>query len=255
VVRTVRKRHALPGKDFRSFADNRRILYLRSDLTAQAAAILAAVGEPPAGLPALAASLEGAGNRRSSFGLKIDPSLDLFVRYARRGGLIRLLISDLYFGTSPRMVRELAVAAEARRRGIPVAEPIGAIVMWLAPMLYRGVFLTRALPGMTVWQFVQTDDDPLVRLHVAGQVRQAINLAHQNGLFHADLNLHNIFITNTGERFTVALLDLDKARISNGALSPALRERNFVRLRRSIRKLDPNSRYFNQAMIMTLTGA
>ena len=252
-VSSARKHNALLDNDFRRFADNRRILYLRRDLTTQAAAILAAVGGL-GGLAAQASPLNGAGNRHSGFSVKIDQQLELFVRYARRGGLIRFLVSDLYCGANARPVRELAVAAEARRRGIPVAEPIGATVEWLAPMLYRGAFLTRALAGMTMWQFVQTDDDPLVRMHVAGQVRQAINLAHQKGLFHADLNLHNVFITTVGERFTVALLDLDKARILGGPLAPALRASNLARLRRSIRKLDPKGRYFDASIIATLTG-
>jgi 3-deoxy-D-manno-octulosonic acid kinase len=179
--------------------------------------------------------------------------LELFVRYARRGGLIRFLISDWYCGSGARPLHELAVAAEALRRGIPVAEPIGAIVEWVAPMIYRGVFLTRALTGMTLWQFVQADDDPLVRMHVAGQVRQTINSAHEKGLFHADLNLHNIFISSANESFAIMLLDLDKARILIGALPPGLRLRNLARLRRSIRKLDPSGHYFDPPMIAVLT--
>jgi len=248
------RRRILPNNDFRRFADHRRILYLRHDLTPQAAAIFTAIGS--LGSPAKPAlTLNGAGNRHSGFRLRIDPSLELFMRYARRGGLIRFLVSDLYCGLGARPVRELVVAAEARRREIPVAEPIGAMVEWLAPAIYRGVFLTRALAGLTMWQFVQTDDDPLVRTHVAGQVRQAINLAHQKGLFHADLNLHNIFIATGGERFTAALIDLDKARIRDGPLSPAMRARNLARLLRSIRKLDPQGRYFDPVTIATLTGA
>jgi 3-deoxy-D-manno-octulosonic acid kinase len=148
----------------------------------------------------------------------------------------------------------LAVAAEACRRGIAVAEPLGAIVQRLLPGVYRGAFLTRALQGMTLWQFVQTDDDAQVRMHVMAKVRQLIDFAHEMGLFHADLNLHNIFVTTAGESFSVALLDLDKARIYAGALAPKLRASNLRRLRRSIGKLDPHGRYFTESMITILAG-
>ena len=167
---------------------------------------------------------------------------------------MRFIASDWYMGLTPRPFRELAVAAEARRRGIAIAEPLGAIVQRILPGIYRGAFLTRALHGMTLWQFVQTDDDPQVRMHVAAQARRVIDFAHQKGLFHADLNLHNIFVTTAGESFSVALLDLDKARIYAGALAPSLRADNLHRLRRSIGKLDPRGRYFTESMIAALAG-
>ncbi len=92
-------------------------------------------------------------------------------RRGRRGGMIASILSDVYVGITARPLTELRVTVEAMRRGIPVAEPMGAMVEWISPVLYRGFFLTRAVPGMTLWEFVQTDDDPTVRRHVLGQVR------------------------------------------------------------------------------------
>lgn len=246
-------RYALPGSDFRRLAIRGRILYVRHDLIAQAGAIVAAAIDPPPNTVD-GKSIIGAGNRNSGFPLKLGNRTDLFIRYSRRGGLMRFLNRGLYLGVTPRPVHELVVTAEARRLGLPVAEPIGAMVQWLAPALYRGAFITRMLYGMTLWQFVQTDDDPAVRAHVIELARRAINLAHQKGLFHPDLNLHNLFVSTAGERFAVAVLDLDKARLYASSLAPALRAKNLARLRRSINKLDPHGQHFNESMVEALTG-
>jgi hypothetical protein len=245
-------RYALPGSEFKRLAVGRGVLYVRTDLVAEAYAIASAASRPPSDTNG-AESSSGAGNRNSGFPLKLDNGTELFIRYARRGGLMCFLNSSLYLGVTPRPLAELAVMAEARRRGLPVAEPLGAMVKWLAPGLYRGAFITRRLYGMTLWQLMQTDDDPAVRAHVIEEARRAINSAHEKGLFHADLNLHNLFVSTASESFTVVLLDLDKARFYASSLTQGLRENNFSRLRRSINKLDGSRRYFSREMITVLT--
>jgi len=253
VAPTAGQRYALPGNDFKRLAIGRRVLYLHNDLVDQADAIIQVAMHPAAAT--VGDSTSGAGNRNSGFPLKLDNGNDLFIRYARRGGLMRFLNRSVYVGVNPRPVHELAVTAEARRRGLPVAEPMGAMVQWLAPALYRGAFITRMLHGMTLWQFVQTDDDPAVRAHVIELARCAISLAHQKGLFHADLNLHNLLVSTAGESFAAVLIDLDKARLYASSVTSAMRKKNLARLRRSISKLDPRGRYFNEAMVTTLTAS
>jgi 3-deoxy-D-manno-octulosonic acid kinase len=236
-----------PGPEFLRLGIRRKLVYLHRELAPDACSLLArldALGRTPTG---------GAGNRASGFPLAIEGGPDLFVRRSRRGGLIRLLVSDLYLGFYPRPVRELALSAEAFRRGLPVAEPMGAIVQWIAPGVYRGMLVTRAMTGMTLWEFVRTDDDPRVRSHVMRLARQAIDTIHQAGLFHADLNLDNLFVRTGGDSLGVAILDLDKAHLLSRPLSPAMRGRNLRRLLRSIRKLDPAGRYFDEAARVILT--
>jgi hypothetical protein len=240
------------GSQFKHVKIGRREIYLRDDLMSDAATIIAAVTKSQS--PSVQPNSSGAGNRGSGFRLNLK-AREMFVRYARRGGLIRFLANDWHLGLTPRPSRELAVAAEARRRRIATAEPLGAVIEWIMPGIYRGAFLTRALQGMTLWQLVQTDDDSQVRMHVVAEARQVIDYAHDNGLFHADLNLHNIFVSTEDESFSVVLIDLDKARIYSGPLRPLLRARNMARLRRSIRKLDPKGAIFNQLMISTLTSS
>jgi len=238
--------YAIPGREFKRLVIDRCVLYLRGDLIDYADTIAAAVSHEPSGET-------GAGNRHSGFSMKLDNGIELFVRYSRRGGLMRYLTRGLFLGVSARPVQELAVTAEARNRGIPVAEPLGAAVRWLLPALHRSAFLTRMLHGMTLWEFMQTDDDPTVRKHVVEEARVAISSAHQKGLYHADLNLHNIFVSSAGESFSVILIDLDKARIYGSSLTPALRVKNLTRLRRSLKKLDPMGLYFSEASVKALT--
>jgi hypothetical protein len=234
-----------PGAEFELFKLERRVLYLRRDLGHCAPALFAILSRLHSGA--------GAGNRKSGFPLKLD-GVELFARINRRGGFVRRFVTDIYFGLHARPVRELAVAAEARRRGIAVAEPMGAGLEWVAPIAYRGAFLSRPLEGMTLWEFLRTDDDPYVQRHVLGQARQAIDTMHREGLCHADLNLHNLFVTKSGDGFAIVILDLDRARLMAGPVSAPMRARNLARLRRSARKLDPDGLLLDAHAIELLTG-
>lgn len=234
-----------PDPAFTRISLERRTIVLHRDVAGKAAEIIAH-------LNMMSRGAAGAGNRGSGFKIALDNRLEIFARRSRRGGMIRFLLSDLYIGAHPRQFRELDVSIEARRREIPVAEPLGAFVEWAGPLLYRGYFLSRAVSGMTLWEFVRTDDDPTVRAHVLGEAHAAIWKMHDRGLFHADLNLHNLFVAKEGESFAVMILDLDKSRIFAPPLGASMRQANLERLRRSVRKLDPAGQYFDVSALALL---
>jgi 3-deoxy-D-manno-octulosonic acid kinase len=237
------------GPDYRTFGIGRRVLVLHRDIARFADTIALRLSE------FAHASANGAGNRAGAFRLNVGDAPEMFARRAKRGGLIRFLLTDLYFGFDPRPLRELAITVEARRRGIAVAEPMGAMVERAGFGIYRGFFLTRAVAGLTLWELLQTDDDPIVRELVLRQVREAIDAMHERGLFHADLNLHNVMVENASESFAVKLLDLDKAQLERGALSTTRRRANYSRLIRSARKLDPRGKFIDAAALKILSGA
>lgn len=236
-----------PDPSFTRLTLGRRVVLLRRDILRHAPTIVAALREKisPGASP-------GTGNRGSGHRLKLDDGPELFARQARRGGLARFLARETFFGISARPFNEVIVATKAFRRGVPVAEPMGAMVWWLTPGMYRGFFLSRAIAGMTLWDFVRTDDDPIVLKHVLMAARVAIVTMHDKGVFHADLNLHNLMVTQAGESFKVMILDLDKARIYDASLHPSLRSANARRLLRSARKLDPAARYFDASALSIL---
>ena len=223
--------------NFTRIAIGRRELVIHREIANRAETLLGTLGK--------LAGETGAGNRGSAFRVHLAGGLEIFARRARRGGLVRFFLSDIYVGTNPRPLSELATTVEAMRRGIAVAEPLGAMIEWIGPALYRGFFLTRAIAGMTIWEFVQTDDDPTVRSHVLREAHAAIVTMHDKGLFHADLNLHNLLVTKSGESFAVKILDLDKSQLMDSAVPPGMRRANEARLLRSARKLDPAGRYLD----------
>ena len=233
--------------NFSTFTVRRRELVIHRDIAFKAAQVMQRLGELTSAVEA------GAGNRQSAFRMNLDDGLELFARRSRRGGMIASILNDVYMGMTPRPLTELAVTIEAMRRGIPVAEPMGAMVEWIAPVLYRGFFLTRAVPGMTLWEFLKTDDDPTVRSHVLGQARASIDTMHEKGLFHADLNLHNLLVTQVREGFTVIIIDLDKSRLFDAPVSLAMRRQNAARLIRSARKLDPSGKILNAGALSILS--
>jgi 3-deoxy-D-manno-octulosonic acid kinase len=236
------------GPDFRTFSTGRRVLVLRRDIARFAELIASRLNQ------LARTSSAGAGNRAGAFRLSVGDAPEMFARRAKRGGLIRFLLTDLYFGFDPRPLRELAITVEARRRGIAVVEPMGAMVERTGFGAYRGFFLTRAVAGLTLWDFLQIDDDPIVRGLVLHRVREVIDAMHERGLFHADLNLHNVMVENASESFAVKLLDLDKARLGTGALNTARRRANYARLIRSARKLDPRGKHIDAAALKILSG-
>ncbi len=234
--------------NFSRFRIGRRELVIHRNVASQAAQLTRKLGELTSAVEA------GAGNRQSAYRLNLEGGIELYARRGRRGGLIASILNDVYLGMAPRPLQELAITVEAMRRGIPVAEPMGAMVEWIGPALYRGFFLTRAVRGMTLWEFVQADDDPTVRRHVLEQARTAIDTMHRKGLFHADLNLHNLLVTQAQESFTVIIIDLDKARLFDAPLSSAMRRSNAARLMRSARKLDPSGKFLDAAALSILTS-
>jgi 3-deoxy-D-manno-octulosonic acid kinase len=232
--------------NFSTFTVRRRELVIHRDIASQAAQVMRELAELTSAVEA------GAGNRQSAYRINLGDGVELFARRGRRGGLIASILSDVYVGIAPRPLTELAVTVEAVRRGIPVAEPMGAMIEWLSPVLYRGFFLTRAVRGMTLWEFLKTDDDPTVRTHVLGQARAAIDTMHDKGLFHADLNLHNLLVTQARDSFSVVIIDLDKSRLFDAPLSAAMRRANAARLMRSARKLDPSGKFLDAAALSIL---
>ena len=233
--------------NFSTFKVRRRELVIHRDIASRAAQVMRELVELTSAVEA------GAGNRQSAYRLDLGEGLELFARRGRRGGLIASILSDVYVGITPRPLTELAVTIEAVRRGIPVAEPMGAMIEWMSPVLYRGFFLTRAVSGMTLWEFLKTDDDPTVRTHVLGQARAAIETMHDKGLFHADLNLHNLLVTQARDSFSVVVIDLDKSRLFDAPLSAAMRHANAARLMRAARKLDPSGKFLAAAALSILT--
>jgi len=153
-------------------------------------------------------------------------------KHYRRGGLPGRWLRDTYLYTGERHVRSFAewrLLAELRRRGLPVPAPCAAACTRHGPF-YRADLITVRLAGTPLSRRLATA--PLAE---AGWRRIGVVLrrCHREGVWHADLNAHNLLLTD--EDSEVFLVDFDRARLRpplHGSLAA-----NLSRLRRSLDKL------------------
>ncbi len=151
------------------------------------------------------------------------------LRHYCRGGMFGALLQDRYLfqgydGT--RAFRELRLLAELRAQALPVPEPLACRVV-VTGLVYRADLLTAWIDGaMPLSQ--QIKQVGTADFHAVGAMLKRFFDA---GLWHADLNAHNVLMTPTGP----ALIDFDRCEIrkpdANG------NQHNVDRLQRSLTKL------------------
>jgi len=184
-----------------------------------------------------AAEVVGSG-RGSAWRLELPGGLRVVVRLYRRGGLVARVVRDTYLGPRPRPLHELAVTVEARRRGVPAPEVLGARVE--GGLVYRGALVTAEVPdACTLIQALRAATDGRERSTLAGRAGRTVSRLHHAGVYHADLNLTNLLVTPHAAD-DVVVVDFDRARMRDEPLGARPRRRNLARLARSLAKLDPN---------------
>lgn len=152
------------------------------------------------------------------------------LRHYRRGGAVRRLLGDRYWfrgGEATRGFREFDLLARLSDEGMAVPRPVAARFerhgLWYrADLLMHQIGNARSL------------DDSMRANDVVdwSAVGRAIGAMHRRGVWHADLNAHNLLIDEVSR---VWLIDFDRARVRNPASS--WRRANLDRLTRSLRKL------------------
>lgn len=163
---------------------------------------------------------------------------DWVLRFYRRGGLPGKLIHDWYFYTgleSSRPWREWRLLAHMLERGLPVPRPVAARVL-RASLGYRGAIITATVRGESLTRCVQQQQ---MTDHAWKAVGRTIRRFHDAGIWHADLNAHNILIADPGQDPVVHLIDFDRGRVR--PQDTAWRRANLARLQRSLRKITPAS--------------
>lgn len=172
------------------------------------------------------------------------------VRECRRGGVPARFTRHLYVGLRPRPIDEAAVAERLRLKGVPVAEPLAAGVLWRAPLLYRGVLVTRDIPGARdLWEHLRTAPAE-AQEEACRSAAAVVRRLHDAGGIHHDLNLRNILVREEDGRVRAWLVDFDRAELR--AVSPRDRQRAVARICRSIRRLDPEAEIISLEAINAL---
>lgn len=169
-------------------------------------------------------------------------NLDLVLKHYFRGGLFSRLVKNTYFSLTlnrTRMWREFEMLSRMKELGLPVPKPMAARCERINALVYRGDLISEKIPAsQTLAEIVSIKS---LSQETWSHVGQVIARFHDNNVYHADLNAHNILLVSDG---SVYLVDFDKAGINprfrfNWARS------NLNRLKRSLQKLRKNLPVFH----------
>jgi len=165
------------------------------------------------------------------------------------GGAFSRVTRSWFFTWPPRPFRELAITEELRRRGLRTLEVYAACVRRPFGPFYRGWLITRQLSDAEdLWSALKTGFAECLRFECTLRVvAESIAALHREGVYHADLNLKNILVRSEGANVAAYIIDLDKAKVFLGKLPKSLASKNLNRLERSVRKLDPERKFFPAA--------
>lgn len=173
-----------------------------------------------------------AGGGRGSTWIVTGPGHDWVLRHYRRGGWAAKLSTDYYWWTGlerTRPWREWRLLHTLYNEGLPVPRPVAAQVLHRG-LLYRGDLITCLI------QACHSLADGLKASGIEDLpwrgIGQCLRRFHDAGVYHADLNAHNILINSHSQVF---LVDFDKGERRPGG--GHWRRANLKRLRRSLCKL------------------
>ncbi|MDE2234958.1 MAG: 3-deoxy-D-manno-octulosonic acid kinase [Gammaproteobacteria bacterium] len=177
-------------------------------------------------------SLRGAVGGRGNTWILGNTDDGWVLRHYRRGGLVRHFTRDFYLWhglENTRPWREWRLLAYLYMQKLPVPQPVAAQVIRHG-LVYRGDLITRLIPE-TQSLAARLAEGNIGRLPWIA-IGACIRRFHAAGVFHADLNAHNILI---GNQEHIYLVDFDRGE----RRAPARRwqQENLRRLLRSLRKL------------------
>lgn len=158
------------------------------------------------------------------------PLGDCVLRHYHRGGHVARVLGDRYpwrGQAHTRSFAEFQLLQTLNAWKLPVPVPVAARYQRNG-MLYRADLIMRQLPGSTLAEHLREGG---LRPALARQVGAVIGRFHREGVYHADLNAHNVLVD--GEE--TWLLDFDR-----GCLRPPAdtwQRANRARLHRSLIKL------------------
>ncbi len=169
--------------------------------------------------------------RGSTYFLKIAGQ-ELVLRQYRRGGWVRHLSTCHYVWLGlerTRALHEFQLLTDLYTRGLPVPQPYACEVIRRG-LVYSASLMTCRIPGDSLAERILGNTIISDEWHAVGE---CVALFHAHGVWHADLNAHNVLLdVEQG----VSLLDFDKAQIKSVRKKPWMQQ-NIMRLQRSVQKI------------------
>lgn len=163
----------------------------------------------------------------------------LVLRHYHRGGLMQRISKDRYLFTGlerTRSMHEFGVLVQLYHQQFPVSPPYACQVVRHG-LFYRASLVTHDLNARTLAERLADAAQQSLPESLWADIGDTLARLHRQGVFHADLNAHNIMVDANG---TVSVIDFDRARLralpeGNAASGWCLA--NIDRLERSLAKI------------------
>jgi 3-deoxy-D-manno-octulosonic acid kinase len=169
---------------------------------------------------------------RGGVQLIATPAGECVLRHYRRGGMVAALMGDRYLwrgADATRCFAEFRLLAEIARLGLPGPAPMAARYRRHG-LFYRADLITRRIvDAQTLAECLAAGK---LDAELARETGALVARFHRAGVWHADLNAHNVLVTSS----TLHLIDFDRGRLRVPA--EGWRLANLERLHRSLLKLD-----------------
>lgn len=177
------------------------------------------------------AALQTQGGGRGGVAVIDTPAGACVLRHYHRGGLIAKLSRDHYLWSGAARTRSFAefrLLAHIATLGLPAPQPVAARFCRRGPF-YTADLITRLIPDARTLALCLAEDQ--LNADLARETGALVARFHREGIWHADLNAHNVLVT--GE--ALYLIDFDRGALRTPA--EGWRLANLARLRRSLIKL------------------
>jgi len=197
-------------------------------------------------------ALIGTGNGRGAVWFINSVFGNFVLRKYRRGGLVSKFNKRAFLFTSQERTRpwqELKLLETMRALDLPVPKPIGGIYRTQYGF-YQAELLTETIKDAEdLFDIIKSDRKKQVPWQEIGKV---IKRFHQHGIYHSDLNCHNIMIDAQN---TIWIIDFDKCE--QRQTRKTWMQSNIDRLKRSLDKESIKHQHFyvsNQQWLAFLEG-
>lgn len=159
------------------------------------------------------------------------PAGEGVLRHYRRGGMVAKIMGDRYLwrgADATRCFAEFRLLAEIARLGLPGPAPLAARYRKRG-LYYRADLITgRIADAQTLAQCLAAGRLDAELARAAGAL---VARFHRAGIWHADLNAHNVLVTKAA----LYLIDFDRGELRT--IAAGWRLANLARLHRSLVKL------------------
>ena len=189
---------------------------------------------------------------RGGVQLIATPAGECVLRHYRRGGMVAKLMGDRYLwrgADATRCFAEFRLLVEVARLGLPGPAVVAARYRRHG-LFYRADLITqRIVDAQTLAECLAVGR---LDAELARETGALVARFHRAGIWHADLNAHNVLVTES----ELYLIDFDRGRVREQA--EGWRLANLARLHRSLLKLgaaDQGEAAFRAAVWIPLVEA